>query len=416
MRLHPATYAKHLIVPGAVLVLACLAAPALAQEVPDAAETSALAADKSPGQAATQPAEEGTIEKPRSSFRDKFFDESDDKLDFSEFMAKGGFFPMPVLITEPAVDGGFGIVAQFVTVSKEDPSRMTRRILGALETGNGSYAYGYFQRGYALDGRINYKFGVGQGKVNLEAHPGFAPSGVQYTNKYDYGMLASAMWVLPDRRFSLGPVLDFRQLRSRINFQGLPADVEPDFNRKLNTGALGAGLHFDSRDNPISPTRGVNGYVEGKFNTSTFGSDRTYEIYDFDVFAFHKLSPKWHLGFKTEVNAARGDFPSYFAPWIDLRGIDAIRYQRGTVLSAEVELQRQLNDRWAVLVFAGYGAAFAGGSRVFDDSGSIFAGGVGFRYRIARKLGIDVGVDVATGPGGRVFYLQFGHAWTFSMD
>lgn len=46
----------------------------------------------------------------------------------------------------------------------------------------------------------------------------------------------------------------------------------------------------------------------------------------------------------------------------------------------------------------------------------IVGGGGGFRYRIARKLGLDAGVDVAVGPGGAVFYLQFGHAWGMGMD
>ena len=47
--------------------------------------------------------------------------------------------------------------------------------------------------------------------------------------------------------------------------------------------------------------------------------------------------------------------------------------------------------------------------RVYDD-------GVGFRYRLARKLGFDAGADIAYGPDGVVWYLQFGHAWSFGMD
>jgi hypothetical protein len=416
MKLHAVGNVGGPIWHAAALALAGLAAPAFGQAAAEDAAAGPPAVEDPAGAVETSPVQSSPEGDHRSWLRRKFFDEEDGMLDFSGFMTKGGFVPMPVVITEPAVDGGFGIVAQFVTISKDDPKRMTRRIMGAVKTGNGSYAYGYFQRGYALDGRLIYKFGAGQGKVNLIAHPGFAPAGVRYTNKYDYGMLASAMWVLGDRRFSLGPVFDFRQLRSNIDFQGLPPEVAPDFGNKLNTGALGAGLHFDSRDNPISPTSGLNAYVEGKFNASAFGSDRIYQVYDAAAFVFQPLSSKWLLGFKTELNAARGDFPSYFAPWIDLRGVEAIRYQGSTVLSAEADLTRKLGRRWSILAFAGYGAAFAGKSRVFDDSGSIFSGGVGFRYLIARKLGIHVGVDVATGPAGRVFYLQFGHAWTFSMD
>jgi hypothetical protein len=38
-------------------------------------------------------------------------------------------------------------------------------------------------------------------------------------------------------------------------------------------------------------------------------------------------------------------------------------------------------------------------------------GGAGFRYLIARRLGLQAGVDVAFGPDDPAIYLQIGHAW-----
>ncbi len=69
-----------------------------------------------------------------------------------------------------------------------------------------------------------------------------------------------------------------------------------------------------------------------------------------------------------------------------------------------------------MLAFGGFGTTDAGSKRIYKDSGGIWAGGAGFRYRLARKLGFDAGVDVAYGPDGAVFYLQFGHAWSLGMD
>jgi hypothetical protein len=37
--------------------------------------------------------------------------------------------------------------------------------------------------------------------------------------------------------------------------------------------------------------------------------------------------------------------------------------------------------------------------------------GVGFRYEIARKYGIHIGMDVAFGPHNSAFYVQIGSAW-----
>ena len=42
---------------------------------------------------------------------------------------------------------------------------------------------------------------------------------------------------------------------------------------------------------------------------------------------------------------------------------------------------------------------------------SVAAGGVGFRYLIARKLGLYSGIDVARGPETTALYLQVGSAW-----
>lgn len=362
-----------------------------------------------PPDVAAEPAEE------KQGFFRRFFDEEDGKLDFSNFLAKGGFIPIPVIISEPAVDGGFGLAAAFLTADPDDPRNVTRRVAAAFKTGNGSYGYGYFQSGQALDQRVIYKFGVGRGKVNLTAYPGFAPGGIEYTNSYKYGVLGNARWRFGEH-FSAGPIIDFRKLESRLDFPNAPTDFADDFGNTLTTGAVGLGLHFDNRDNTMTPTSGVNAFIDSKFNLDELGSDRNFEIYDADLYAFHKLSPEWRLAVKVEVDAARGDYPTFFAPYVDLRGVDAVRYQGETVLSSEAEVTWQLSRRWSLLAFAGYGTTDSGDSRVFDDSGAVLSGGAGFRYRLARKLGLDAGVDLAVGPEGTVVYLQFAHAWSFGMD
>lgn len=412
MRLRPGYRKRICAIPlAAALTLTSTAGSAWAQDV-SAGEAAQQAEPVDANPAAQADAEE----KPKQSFFRRFFDEEDGKLDFSNILAGGGFIPMPVIITEPAVDGGFGIVAQFITIPKDNPKRVTRRMAGAVKTGNGSHGFGYFQSGHALGDRISYKFGIGRGKVTLNAYPSFAPSGIEYTNHYEYGILGSVLWHLADERFSIGPLIDFRKISSRIDIEGLPEDFGRDFDRTLHTGALGAGFYFDNRDNAITPTEGVNAYAEAKFNSGAFGSDRDFQIYDLDLYAFHRASSQWRMGIKMEIDAARGDFPAYFAPAIDLRGVEAQHYQGMDVFSSEIEVTRQLSDRWSILAFAGLGFAESGDRRIFDDSGVIVGGGGGFRYRIARKLGLDAGVDVAVGPGGAVFYLQFGHAWGMGMD
>ena len=47
----------------------------------------------------------------------------------------------------------------------------------------------------------------------------------------------------------------------------------------------------------------------------------------------------------------------------------------------------------------------------FDDTQSVVTGGGGFRYELARKYGIHIGLDVAFDPDNTAVYLQIGSAW-----
>jgi glucose/arabinose dehydrogenase len=46
-----------------------------------------------------------------------------------------------------------------------------------------------------------------------------------------------------------------------------------------------------------------------------------------------------------------------------------------------------------------------------DNPLTVVTGGAGFRYELASKYGLHMGVDVAFGPDGPAFYVQFGSAW-----
>lgn len=400
-----------------LVIASSISSPAIAAEEPrQASAPGPTAADVMGPPAPDAPTDVSGAPSEKHGFLHRFIDEEDHGLDFSNFLAKGGFIPIPVIITEPAVDNGFGLAAAFLKPDPQNPRHVTKTVAGAFKTGNGSNGLGLFRSGYAFDGRLNYRAGIGHGKITLDAFPAFAPDGIEYTSKYDYGIVGSALWHLKDDRFSFGPLFDFRKLSTKIDGIPVPDQFADDVGRTLHTGALGLGVHFDSRDNPLTPRKGTNVFIEGKFNRSAFGSDRDYEVYDAYLFNFNKLTSNLRYGFKLELDAVRGDFPFFYAPAIDLRGVQAAAYQGTNVLSSELEVTWQLTRRWSVLAFGGVGATDAGNRRIFKDSGAKFAGGGGFRYLLARKVGFDAGADFAYGPGGFVFYLQFGHAWSFKMD
>jgi hypothetical protein len=60
---------------------------------------------------------------------------------------------------------------------------------------------------------------------------------------------------------------------------------------------------------------------------------------------------------------------------------------------------------------------FVGGGRAADSMSDLASAttrsayGAGFRYLMAKVLGMRVGIDVARGPEGTYWYLVMGSAW-----
>jgi len=105
-----------------------------------------------------------------------------------------------------------------------------------------------------------------------------------------------------------------------------------------------------------------------------------------------------------------GDVPFYVRPFVALRGAPAMRYQGEHVAQMEAELRWQFWERLSLVGFTGGGVAWNDFDR-FDKTLPVVTGGTGFRYELARKYGLHVGMDVAFGPDDPILYVQFGSAW-----
>jgi len=348
----------------------------------------------------------------------RFFDPADGQLDLSYFLENPkGFLPIPIVVTEPAVGYGGGIAGMFLRPRREAGdegwSRPDISGVGAFATQNGTWgAFGGDATRW-VDGRLRTLVGAGTGRVNLDFY-GLGPAlanvneAVRYSLQFS-GAVAQANWQLaPKSPWSVGMRYVFADvepsLRDNPAFPGLADRV------RVKVSAPTAVLEFDTRDNVFTPTKGV--YAESSYLASreALGASVDFERFEQVLLGWHPLPHDVTLGARANYAWSSDGTPFFLRPYVQLRGVPAMRYQGDQAASLEVEARWQFIGRWSAVVFGGGGTTRTEKS-LFSATQNVGSGGAGFRYEIASKFGLHVGIDVAHSPGTTAFYLVVGNAW-----
>jgi len=356
----------------------------------------------------------------KPSFLDTFRDAENDEFDLSKFLLekKGGFLLVPIIITEPAVGTGGGAAAVFFResaqsdASKERGEKLPPNIYGvaAFKTSNGSNGGGLAGSFHFDDDRWRYLGGVIKMSMNLDFYTtgtlgephkiGYNLDGIASLQEGAYRIAGetylSARWVYLD-------------IDSRFDHANDNAFFTPKQRAERSSGA-GVGIERDTRDNTLSPLEGTLLKANATLYAPAIGSDNRYETFRAHAFGYFPFAGRWTIATRVDARAARGDTPFYQLPSIDLRGIAYGRFQNENVGMLEAELRWRAASRWTLLAFAGAGRDW-GLHTGFSDATTETTRGVGFRYTLARTLGLDVGVDWARGPDDNAYYLQIGTAW-----
>ena len=364
---------------------------------------------------------------------DKFIDPKDGKFDVSDWLLKQkGFLPVGDIITEPAVGFGLGLgllffhesfdqrMAEAQTEEDEDdndgrPRRLAppsiSGIFGAA-TENGTWGAGGFHFGSWKRDSIRYMGGLGTLSVNLKFYgkneDSILKDGVEY-NLEGWGTLQKLLFRMGDSDLFLGAKFIYYDTKSTFDLSSLPIEIdqwEVDFR---NIG-LGVAIEYDSRDNIFEPNYGVHLDISAMFYNGEGvlpDSTREYQITDITNKWWFPALPKLIMGWRVQADLSTGDVPFYALPSISLRGIPYNRYQGSHVLETELEARYQFTYRWSVIPFVGVGAT-ADELSEFGSSNARWAGGVGIRYLIARKLRLSYGLDIARGPEDWAIYLRVG--------
>ena len=356
--------------------------------------------------------------------RGPFTDPEDGALDASEWLLdKKGFLPVPIVITEPAVGYGAGAALLFFRESIRERAQKAGEghrltppdiyLAAFAATENGTRVA--FAGGLVTfdEDRWRWRGGVGVPDLHLDFYGVGGSLGTgERKISYDVQGLLSTQQVM--RR--LGETDNW--IVGRWIYFDLDASFDPShpqpalppLSRSARSSGLGGSLEHDSRDNFFTAGRGWKGSVEAIFYAPDWGSDNKYQTYRAQAFGYMPLAKRWILGARADARAANGDIPFYQLPFIELRGVPVARYQDERAGATELELRWDATPRWALIGFGGVGRAW--GTRTsFSEAGNIKSWGAGFRYLVARRLGLYAGIDVAHGPENTAFYIQAGSAW-----
>jgi hypothetical protein len=358
------------------------------------------------------------------SFLDNFIDKEDGYVDVSAWLGEAyGFLPTPIIITGPTFGFGGGVNVLFLHDKFFNESAKTGRYIPPSISGiayagteNGTQVGAAYHIGFWKQDTLRTTTFIGYPSANLDFYPDLPIIGEREITMNLEGWVAyqEVKYRLGDSNFFLGGNYLYFDVTSSPKET---PDLIPEewLSREFTTAALSAVLEYDTRDSIFTPDKGIYAKLVASCYDEAFGSDFEFWNYRGKIFHFQPLNDSLTLGLRADGQSVDGTAPYFMYPSIDIRGIASARYQSQHTVVAETEARWEVTNRWSLIGFVGTGKAFGqdilGREENFSDAKWRTSYGAGFRYNIAKKFKLQMGLDVAYGPEGGSIYITTGHAW-----
>jgi hypothetical protein len=348
-------------------------------------------------------------------------DPVDGAFDISSFLLENkGVLPVVFPITEPAVGYGAALpILYFHHRKKKYSSYVPPNISGivGLYTENKTWGGGAFHMHTFGENRVRTITALMKVNVNYKYYGNNNPLLNQYppTVKMNSWLFFQRAQVrLGESQFYMGASYTF--LKSDISLDTVPGKPLLNYFIKRLRGSsvistIKPMIVYDNRDNVFTPTSGYSAELSLNYSGKWLGASENYMTLHTNFYGYVPILPKLFSGWRFNGSYVIGEAPFYAYPFVQLRGIAAMRYQSDNVLVAETEWRYNVYKRWSLIGFSGVGKAFHDFDS-FSDIDLSYNFGTGFRYKLARLLGVHMGTDFAWGNGKDfAFYIVFGSSW-----
>ena len=361
-------------------------------------------------------------------------DTLDHKLDFSNYLINmHGFIPWPSIISEPAL-GDFGLAMALVFISPSASQKAKANYtfpditaVAGMWTLNNSWGVAALRQGSFPKIGMRYRVALGYAPLNVEFYrtintefTGEKTKSFLFNLKSIFTLVEASENIWKNKVF-LG--MNYTFASTQVNYEVNIGDtlrriieyfqLDTLFDKKeirSNIGYVGLFAEWDNRNSIFTPDKGIRFRATGSFAENWLGSDHDYQQLDMYTNIFFQPFKPWVCGFMAEWNMMSDDAPFYVLPYVTMRGLPAAKYQGQQVLQFETEQRFDIVPRWSVLGFVGTGRTFSTNEHL-EDKTWYWAGGVGFRYLLARLFKLRMGIDIARGPDQFAYYIVFGHYW-----
>ena len=294
--------------------------------IASAAAAAGAADDLATGPQARQPDSAATAQS-------RFFDPSDGQFDVSQVLEHPhGFLPIPVIITEPALGYGGGLIGMFLRpreqAGQEGWARPDIAAVGGLATENGTWLALAGDSSRWLDGRLQTLIGGATGKINLDFYgAGLDQADLEEKIRYSLlftGAVAQADWRLAkNSRWAIGLRYVYADITPELRDQ--PAAPGLANQTAVKVSAPTAILEYDSRNNVFTPTSGLYSETSYLVSRASLGASADFERFRQLVMAWLPLPHAVTLGARAGYGWASASTPFFLRPYVQLRGVPAVR-------------------------------------------------------------------------------------------
>ncbi|WP_167606454.1 BamA/TamA family outer membrane protein [Maribellus sediminis] len=355
------------------------------------------------------------IRKMNKMMDELYYDESDTSRLSNQ---QKGILPIPIIVTEPALGGfGGGVALGYLhsnkrSLRKDTPANVTG-IFGGM-TMNKSWLYGVAHSGTILNDHIRYTGGLMDSRVNIAFYREFLSVTIPLKVRMDiWGTAHKLLFRLGETDLFLGPRYIFSKTVSHPDIStdnpGLDSLIN-SITGKSKLGLLGLVFSFKNVKNTFSPDKGFDVGIYIDYNATFFGGDENFlKTETYAKYYFEPVS-KIYGAIRLEGQFIESNAPFYAIPYVDLRGVPAMRYQGENVILAETQWRWAFYKDLSVLGFVG-GAKAMNNFSNFKDAEWIYNYGGGVRFALKKLFRIRLGIDTAWSNEDFAWYISVGSSF-----